>query len=220
MTTHVMLDLETWGLKPGCDIRSVGAVVFDPIAGHVAIPDGDNAELQFYIATNNPEITDEHILAAGEYNLDTESGRYCKYPLKRDAGTVKYWNDQSAEAQAAFANPVDLRDACIKFALWLESVNGEEPRTGEYPDYISPHVKVWSNGPHFDIVILAAVYEAVGLPVPWHYRAPRDMRTITDAAGMSREEFCNYGVAHNSLDDSVAQAMTVCEAYKRLGLQR
>jgi hypothetical protein len=27
---HVMLDLETWGIKPGCALRSIGAVAFDP----------------------------------------------------------------------------------------------------------------------------------------------------------------------------------------------
>lgn len=30
MAIHVMLDLETWGKKPGCAIRSIGAVAFDP----------------------------------------------------------------------------------------------------------------------------------------------------------------------------------------------
>ena len=28
--THVMIDLETWGLVPGCAVRSIGAVAFDP----------------------------------------------------------------------------------------------------------------------------------------------------------------------------------------------
>lgn len=35
MTTHIMVDLETWGKIPGSDIRSIGAVVFDPILGTV-----------------------------------------------------------------------------------------------------------------------------------------------------------------------------------------
>lgn len=29
--SHCMLDFETWGKKPGCSIRSIGAVVFDPL---------------------------------------------------------------------------------------------------------------------------------------------------------------------------------------------
>src|SRR5271166_388646 len=30
MMQDVMLDLETWGLHPGCGLRSIGAVAFDP----------------------------------------------------------------------------------------------------------------------------------------------------------------------------------------------
>jgi hypothetical protein len=30
----------------------------------------------------------------------------------------------------------------------------------------------------------------------------------------------NHGTTHNALDDAIGQAMIVCEAYKRLGLQR
>lgn len=29
--THCMLDLETWGTRPGCAIRSIGAVFFSPL---------------------------------------------------------------------------------------------------------------------------------------------------------------------------------------------
>lgn len=31
MNVHVMLDFETWGTKPGCALRSIGAVTFDPL---------------------------------------------------------------------------------------------------------------------------------------------------------------------------------------------
>lgn len=211
---HIMLDLETWGKRPGCDIRSIGAVVFDPVLNHVCqLPSA-----QFYIATDNP-ITRHGVL--------TDDGDYRKYPLARDPETVQWWNDQSPEAQAAFANPIDLRDACLQFGKWLTRLDAEMHAITDYPWFHttihqmpkSPNVKIWANGPQFDVSILAEVYHAVGLPVPWHYRAPRDFRTITDAAGMTREEFSNYGEAHNALHDAIAQAMTVCEAYKRLGLQ-
>lgn len=198
MTTHIMLDLETWGKKPGCDIRSIGAVVFDPVAGYVAVPcsDESNDAKSFYIATENPGVDE---IAGG------------KYRLYHDPETVQWWNDQSEEARAAFTNPVDLRDACEQFGIWFAGL----PHGGDIKS-----VRIWTNGPQFDISILTAVYDAVGLSVPWHYRAPRDMRTITDAAGMTREEFSNYGDAHNALHDAIAQAMTVCEAYKRLGLNK
>lgn len=184
--THIMLDLETWGKVPGSDIRSIGAVVFDPVHGYTAIPCGDenNDVKSFYIET------------------------------------IEWWNDQTPEAQTAFANPVDLREACLQFAIWLESVNPVKP-VPRYPDEVNgPEIRIWANDPHFDVSILDAVFRAVGLPVPWHYRSPRSMKTITEAAGMTSADYSNYGTAHNALDDAIAQAMTVCEAYKRLGLQR
>lgn len=225
--THIMLDLETWGKRPGCDLRSIGAVVFDPIEGTIAdavhYTDletliGGTGSGTFYVATENPEITDEYKLAAGEYSFDDNTGRYFKYPLKRDPKTVEWWNYQTQEAQAAFVNPVDLWKACYSFANWIWSRSLPTERFEKWKPY--EHVKIWANGPQFDVPILEVAYHAVQLPTPWHYRAPRDFRTITEAAGMSRDDFCNYGEAHNALDDAIAQAMTVCEAYKRLGLQK
>lgn len=232
MTTHIMLDLETWGKRPGCDIRSIGAVVFDPIAGTVGSPELISGvpekfkgidHLKFYVATENPVIGNKEngwVETLGftpnpiDPRYDPSAEIYRKYPLARDPETGDWWNKQSPEAQAAFANPVDLWQACSLFTSWVINMY---PTAPEEP---SPDFLFWSNGPHFDASILDAVFHAVGLPVPWHYRAPRDFRTITDAAGMTRDEFSNYGDAHNALHDAIAQAMTVCEAYKRLGLQR
>ena len=210
--THIMLDLETWGKVPGSDIRSIGAVVFDPVHGYTAIPCGDenNDVKSFYIATENPLLVDP----TGETDF------VYKYPLEQNIETIEWWNDQTPEAQTAFANPVDLREACLQFAIWLESVNPVKP-VPRYPDEVNgPEIRIWANDPHFDVSILDAVFRAVGLPVPWHYRSPRSMKTITEAAGMTSADYSNYGTAHNALDDAIAQAMTVCEAYKRLGLQK
>lgn len=213
MTTHIMLDLETWGKRPGCDIRSIGAVVFDPHTGFVAGADAPALpQNQFYVATDNPIIY-EAPWTPPQGGSEIKPWHY-KYKLIRDPETVQWWNDQSPEAQAAFANPVDLRDACIKFAEWLSITANYDGWAAEHGT--GQHVRLWANGPQFDCSILEAVFHAVGLPVPWHYRAPRDFRTITDAAGMTREEYCNYGTDHNALDDAIAQAMTICEAYKRL----
>lgn len=222
-TTHIMLDLETWGKRPGCDIRSIGAVVFDPVAGIINVPLGgwknsDPDSKLFYIATDNPYTGEDDQRYCDSCGTEWYGGPTYKYPLHRDPETVKWWNDQSPEAHAAFTNPVDLWKACYEFRYWIWRNSQPTERFENWEP--GENVTVWANGPQFDVSILAEVYHAVGLPVPWHYRAPRDFRTITDAAGMTREEFSNYGDAHNALHDAIAQAMTVCEAYKRLGLRR
>lgn len=208
--THVMLDLETWGTEPGCDLRSIGACVFDLVSGYVAHSDGRHGDDYFYIATDNP---------TGYWGTGSSRGRFFetprhhatrrKYPLKRDRSTEQWWSEQSAEAQAAFENPVDLRIALSRFSVWLVDVC---PNPSD--------LRLWAHGPQFDISILAAAYAAVGEPVPWHYRSPRDTRTILDAVGIDdhsgwlKQHPGPLGVPHHALDDAICQARAVCGAWK------
>ena len=225
MTISISLDLETWGKRPGCDIRSIGACVFDPTHGVVG---GETSQTSFYIACDNPEIDPE-------YRPEQR-----KYLLTRDPDTVQWWSEQSDEAQAAFTDPVDLREALVRFAQWLRHVGnpckcidcgGDEPTHSndctymehEFGEgrYLPPNtVSLWSHGAAFDSPILAAAYAACGLPVPWHYRAPRDTRTLFDIAGIDdHSAWLNQhpgplGVAHHALDDSICQARAVCAAWE------
>lgn len=189
MTVHIMVDLETWGTTPGCDIRSIGAVVFDPLAGTL----GD----EFYVATENRYWDDGGYCA---------SGGWMQWPLHKDSSTVEWWSKQSVEAQAAFGSPIPLKSALGHFTEFWD-------QHGTDDDY----VRFWAHGPHFDEQILAACYRAVGLPVPWHYRAPRDLRTMLEAAGMDpKTGIPEFGTEHNALDDAKAQALGVIEAFRRL----
>jgi len=205
MTVHVMADLETWGTEPGCDIRSIGAVVFDPVAGTVSDTD------QFYIATDNPRGYGGTPSTRGRFFETGKPTDRLRYPLKRDPKTEQWWSEQSAEAQSAFENPVDLRIALSRFSVWLVDV---------CPD--PSDLRLWAHGPQFDVSILAAAYAAVGEPVPWHYRSPRDVRTMLDAAGIDdhsgwlKQYPGPLGVPHHALDDSICQARAVCAAWERL----
>jgi hypothetical protein len=249
-TKHIMIDLETWGKKPGCDIRSIGACVFDPITGEVfaGFPTGEPMPFNggFYIATMNPIVDwqDRHHgqpdAFYGKCNIGTNLCH--KYGLQRDPETVAWWDnpDRAIAAGEPFANPVDLREALQQFSVWLWSIvpnpcqcidcNGDQPTHSgkcttmglEYadPPYFPDLIALWSHGPAFDIAILAAAYDAVGLPVPWHYRAPRDTRTAFDIADVGDHsafmQQYNHGTAHHALDDAISQAKAVCGAYARL----
>lgn len=187
----ISIDLETWGKRPGCDLRSIGAVVMG------------NDDQQFYLATDNPMQPSRLRLRPAR-----------RYPLTRDPDTVKWWSEQSAEAQSAFADPVDLRAALIRLSDWIEHVTG--------PAFMSPTVRLWAHGSHFDLPILEAAYHACLLPVPWHYRSPRDTRTLFDAAGI--DDHSDWlkghpgplGIMHHSLDDAICQGRAVCAAWARL----
>lgn len=224
----ISLDLETWGKRPGCDIRSIGACVFDPATGQVVQPcqycrDGRYTGLPgntcencmntgvtdgygdtFYIACDNPFVA----LPVGWVATDPNSDFYRKYPLTRDPDTVKWWSEQSDDAQAAFADPVDLAVALERFRSWIAHIG--DPRT----------LRIYAHGPQFDCSILEAAYHAVGLPVPWHYRAPRDTRTVFDLCGITDhsawlDQYAT-GTVHHALDDAICQARAVCAAMARL----
>lgn len=221
MTINIMLDLETWGTDPGCDIRSIGACVFDPEIGLVEgwdthSIDSDNPALTFYTAVDNPETPQD-----GSHFAQVMPRRY---NLTRDPETVQWWSEQSDEAQAAFADPIDLREGLDRFDQWLVELT-RNARYIEEPAKAGnqwPGLRLWSHGPGFDPPILAAAYRAVGLPIPWHYRALRDTRTIFDAAGIDdhsawlKQHPGPLGIPHHALDDAISQARAVCGAWARI----
>lgn len=95
---HIMLDLETYGTKAGCVLRSIGAVAFD-LPG--ASPLGD----RFYA------------------NLDTESQLAAGLTIDRD--TERWWTQQSEAAQKALL--VDQRpfpEVAREFHEWYGRVGG------------------------------------------------------------------------------------------------
>jgi hypothetical protein len=86
-----MLDLETFGTRPGCVIRSIGAVMFDPTT--------DQIGAEFYCNVDQASCE-----AAG---------------LHIDPRTAEWWTKQSQAARdALLVNPLPLHDALMSFNTW------------------------------------------------------------------------------------------------------
>lgn len=96
--TDIMLDLETFGIRPGCVIRSIGAIVFNPKTGHLGS--------EFYV------------------NVDRAS---CELlGMHVDASTEAWWKRQSLQARAALeVDPKPLSDALWSFSAWWSTNGGE-----------------------------------------------------------------------------------------------
>lgn len=194
MTIHIMVDLETWGKTPGSDIRSIGAVVFDPIAGTL----GE----EFYVNVDNPVRADARPGFADPASPFADR----VYPVYRDPETVQWWADQSEAAQQRLTTDVvDLQEGLLLFIGW-------------WARHAAPDATFWAHGPHFDEAILAACYRAVVRNVPWHYRAARDTRTIYEAAGWPAVPF--EGTQHDALADAKHQARCVIESYRLINGDR
>lgn len=89
--THVMVDLETLGVVPGCMIVSIGAVVFGNVLGK-----------EFYQPI--------HVGAEGS-----------RFGLHSSKQTEEWWAKQSPEARAVFTDPRCMRldKALAAFNDWL-----------------------------------------------------------------------------------------------------
>lgn len=113
-----------------------------------------------------------------------------KAGLRVDADTILWWSRQDHAARKELSNEfaVDLDEALLGFAQWYG------------PD---DSVPVWGNGAGFDNVILGNAYKAVGIDQPWSYKADRCFRTLRSLA--PEVERPVYGIAHNALDDALAQ---------------
>ena len=90
-----MLDLETYGTRAGCAIRSIGAVVFSPYE-----PSKDGLSPVFYRNVTRVSCT--------------------KSRLHVDPDTEKWWTEQGEEARDVLeVNQVHLKTACLEFNTWF-----------------------------------------------------------------------------------------------------
>lgn len=120
--------------------------------------------------------------------------------LTTDPATVKWWSEQAIEAQEALKHDrIPLTQALEEFADWFTACSGEQ---------------VWCQGLTFDIPLLEAAYNIVGLPVPWKFWNGRDTRTVYDVCGFDLRSVTREGTYHNALDDCKHQVRCIQEALK------
>lgn len=170
----VMIDLETWGTRPGCAIRSIGAVCFDP--------NTDELGAEFYANVRNQ----------GE-----------SHGLTVDPKTFKWWGEPEQDLANAMllTGQRSLGDVAQSFREWFYGVNGGN---------------VWAHGAAFDQPIWDVASNAVGVAVPWHYRAVRDTRTLYALAEFEPATVPNEGTPHHALADARYQAICVQRAMAKL----
>lgn len=120
------------------------------------------------------------------------------------ASTLVWWTEQSDEARANAFKSIPR----VSIAEFLD----------EFQSQIEWHniQGVWSHGLAFDVPILDDLHKQYGKVVPWHYRTPRDTRTLFWLAGMSSADFVQPTLKHSAEADAIAQAETVQLALKKM----
>lgn len=96
--THIMLDLETWGTRPGCAVRSIGALEFDPATGETGL----------------------------EFHRYIDDGACESVGLTRDPRTEAWWADQDEAARVQFNQAaMPLYEVVKTFDHWFCRVAAE-----------------------------------------------------------------------------------------------
>lgn len=106
--------------------------------------------------------------------------------------TFKWWMDQADEARKAAVGGTDD----LQIALGA--------LTSFYREW--SNVKVWGNGPSFDMTILEYAFAQIGRPHPWKFWNVLDCRTVAALAGKRPPAIGSKGVYHNALHDALHQA--------------
>jgi len=122
--------------------------------------------------------------------------------LEIDAGTLAWWLEQDASAREQLQGGETLSRALRGFREFVQGTD-----------------EIWANSPAFDVAILEAAFEAVGLSAPWRYWQARDYRTMREVLSASgdwpdREQ---SGTDHNALDDARYQARCLSDGLAAMG---
>lgn len=199
-TEELMIDIETYGQKPGCQVLSIGWCTF---VGYreVFAPVGENGNETTYA----PVRQEPMILAHGQFALDLDE--QAAAGLHVDPDTVKWWEDQP-DAMAALRElqATGAHKAAIALALLKRLTENK--------------VAFWANGPEFDFVILEAYLRAtIGERLPFPFWAWRQCRATGDDAELVSGKSMDVlrvrpEIAHDAGHDCVAQAkwMLNCRA--------
>lgn len=118
--------------------------------------------------------------------------------LKVDASTIMWWLQQEKAAQLALCGQGhSLSGALQNFAKWLKLNNQSDD------DHKPVECELWAFPASFDVTILEQAYKALGMRTPWHYRAPRCLRTA--AALFPNVPKVTATTKHDALADAKAQ---------------
>lgn len=130
----------------------------------------------------------------------------CRYSVP-DGDTVRWWMLQPDEArQTVMSGTISLDTALDLLSLFIVDIERA---------CVGSEIRIWGNGPTYDMTNLESAYQAVGKAVPWGFRAVRCFRTLRDMAGeippLSAE-----GVAHHALSDATWQAKMAVRYFRAL----
>ena len=200
----IIIDIETLGTRPGCPVIEIGACAMDPDSGFI-VGNFSRRVCSGYSFENVKEV------ALG----------ITYYGWKIERKTAEWWMSEPERAETLrkiMATPfvADNADALVAFIDWLHGMTDD-----------AAGVRVWGNGPTFDLTILSETLLDADIEVPWHHTWERCVRTALEMAGYERGSVAweEPGPRHRALNDARHEARklwrsgalgTVSEVTRRL----
>jgi hypothetical protein len=180
----IVIDLETLGTRPGCVILEIGACAIDPRNGKIVANFSRRLDSDF---TYNSLINNDRYLSDDE------------------VATVRWWLGDQERA-----------DTLLSLLSGYATATPIEKALGNFADFyncmVTAHtpegVRIWANGPSFDIAILQAAYDRYGIARPWICWQERCVRTALEMAGYERGSigWIERGPRHRALNDARHEA--------------
>lgn len=158
-----MIDLETLGTDQNAVVISIGVVLMD--------------------------MNEKRVLRENSFYHTLHWGDQVKRGRAIDAGTVKWWLEQSKDAQAG---------------VLVKPMMDNQGVLAELGQFLPKGAAVWGNGADFDCTIMQSLYRTYEMYCPWKYNMHRCFRTMRALSTVPAAE--RTGVHHNALDDAITQA--------------
>ena len=129
-------------------------------------------------------------------NIDIQSGIDAGFTI--DGGALAFWFDQPRESATFLNAPVSVDVAAHRFFSFAKNAK-----------------HVWSHAT-FDFCLISNFYNRMKMQMPFHYSSTKDIRTLVELAGFTREDDAIRSDAHDALKDCIYQVGYCVKAINKL----
>ncbi len=183
--TDIIIDIETLGTKPHSPIIEIGACAIDNRTGEIT----SNFSRRVCNGYGHADLFDRK--AMGSYTRDTlETVTWWAADRDRDETLRKIMSGHGAGPNA--------HAALLDFCDWMIAQSAKA----------DSNIRVWANGPQFDLVILQSAFDRYQLKRPWLCWQERCVRTALEMANYEKgsTSWIERGARHRALNDARHEA--------------
>jgi hypothetical protein len=186
MNRELLIDIETYGTKPGSIISQLSMVEINPY----------NFEVVKFL---------------GPINIDTITCE--RLGMTMEVECIEWWlqQDKAVQENLLKSPRISIQDALVKMIKFI--AEDENPDLSVVPDLESVYFNLWSHS-SFDFPIINAALDICHLPrIP--FWKGKDMRTVMGMTGVKKDDIEFQGLEHDSMSDVYHEAKLLSLSLKK-----